>query len=286
MGDRALVLGGGGVTGIAWELGIIAGLIDLGVDLRDADLVVGTSAGSTVGAQILGTDDIEALYAEQTSGPGKEIRPPSGATLGFMARLAVMMLHSRFEKHENPLRTYGMRAGAFAKKVHTISPAERLAVIESRLPSLEWPGGRLLITAVNAETGERRVFDRRSGVGLLDAVAASCAVPGVWPPVLIGEELCIDGGVCSPANADLAVGSERIVALAPLPRGGLPGTSVDEQIGALGGGISSVIIIPDKPVQEAIGRNPLDPRSRVAAAQAGRGQAARVVDLVASVWNT
>ncbi len=278
------MLGGGGVTGIAWELGIIAGLLDMGLDLRNADLVVGTSAGSTVGAQILSNPDIEELYTAQIAGPGKEIRPKAGASLGFMARIVVMTLRARRERDEDTLRDYALRAGAFAKRARTVTPEERFAVIESRLPRLEWPARPLQITAVNADSGERRVFDRHSGVPLLEAVAASCAVPGIWPPVRIDEGLYIDGGISSPANVDLAAGFDRVVVLAPIARSGLPGTGVAEQVEALGAGVRSVVVQPDKDAQDAIGRNPLDPRSRVGAGKAGREQGSRIADIVSGVW--
>src|SRR5260370_22782556 len=62
---RALVLGGGGVAGVAWELGILTGLHDTGVDVRGADVIIGTSAGSVVGAQIASGTNLESLFASQ-----------------------------------------------------------------------------------------------------------------------------------------------------------------------------------------------------------------------------
>ncbi|MEV1147602.1 patatin-like phospholipase family protein, partial [Micromonospora sp. NPDC049799] len=82
---RALVLGGGGVTGVAWELGLLAGLAERGVDLLGADVVVGTSAGSVVGAQVCSGTPVEDLYAAQLRDPGGEV----AARLGWpvLARL-------------------------------------------------------------------------------------------------------------------------------------------------------------------------------------------------------
>ena len=77
MGTKTgLVLGGGGVTGIAWEVGLLAGLRDGGADVSGADLVIGTSAGSAVGAVVASGEDLEDLYAEQTSPPGATTREP------------------------------------------------------------------------------------------------------------------------------------------------------------------------------------------------------------------
>ena len=67
-----------------------------------------------------------------------------------------------------------------------------------------------------ADNGEFVAFEKSSGVSLVDAVAASCAVPGVWPPVTINGRRYIDGGMRSAVNADLAAGYERVVVLAPI----------------------------------------------------------------------
>jgi NTE family protein len=140
----------------------------------------------------------------------------------------------------------------------------------------------LVVTAVDAETGEFTTFTRASGVELVAAVGASCAVPGVYPPVTIDGHRYMDGGMRSPANADLATGYERIVVIAPLPRGVGPMTSVDAQVSGL---VSRVAVVsPDQASLAAIGRNVLDPAAREPAARAGRAQAAAVVAQVAEVW--
>jgi NTE family protein len=140
-----------------------------------------------------------------------------------------------------------------------------------------------VITAVDAETGEFRTFDRDSGVPLLQAVAASCAVPGVYPPVTIDGRRCVDGGMRSAANADLAQDYDRVVVLAPIPRGIGPMASVDAQVTGM---VSRVAVVsPDKDSRTAIGRNVLDPAARAPSAQAGRAQAASVAQRVAEVWN-
>jgi NTE family protein len=209
---KALVLGGGGITGIGWELGVIAGLAEAGVRLQDADLVVGTSAGSVVGAQLLSGTSVEDLYAGQ-------LRPATGeiaASLG-VGGLVRWILASLSSRNETKVRA---RIGRMALHAKTAATAEeRRAVIASRLPSHDWPArARLLVTAVEASTGAFRVFDRDSGVDLVDAVAASCAVPMVWPPMPIAGHAYVDGGVCSSANADLAASADRVVVIAPIAR--------------------------------------------------------------------
>jgi NTE family protein len=275
MTKRALVLGGGGITGIAWEWGILAELAANGVDLRDADLVVGTSAGSVVGAQVAAGLDLDDRYQAQLVPPDGEI----GGTLGpgLLLRYGLAMV--------TPPRTpkeIRARIGKLAVKVRDVPEAERIAVIESRLPVHEWPDRALRITAVDVETGEFRVFDRASGVPLVLAVAASCAVPGVWPPVTIEGRRYMDGGVRSTANIDLAAGYDQVVVLAPIPRG--IGAAAPRQVEALRANARVELVAPDAEALKAIGRNVLDPAKRAAAARAGRAQAAAVTDRVRLVW--
>jgi NTE family protein len=277
MGERALVLGGGGVTGVAWELGLIAGLTEAGLNLADADLVVGTSAGSVVGADITSGHDLDDLYQRQLAPPVGEIAARMGR--GVLARLGWIMLTSR-----NPDRAR-RRIGRLARSAKTESEVARSKVIEARLPTREWPAVNLRVTAVDAQSGEFTVFDAASGVGLVDAVGASCAVPGVWPPVSIGGRRYVDGGMRSAANADLADGYRKVVIIAPIVQGFGHMTGPATQAAALtSAGASVVLIKPDAAAIKAIGKNLLDPARRAAAARAGRAQAAAVLDQVAAVW--
>ena len=271
------MLGGGGVTGVAWELGILAGLAQHGVDLSQADLVVGTSAGSVVGAQLTSGVSVGELYAAQLAPPGTEIAARMG--LRAMLRFGWVLVRSR-----DPVQARA-RFGRMALATRTVSPAERQAVIEARLPSADWPPRRLLVTAVDAESGEFAVFDAASGVALVDAVGASCAVPGVWPPVSINGRRWIDGGMRSAANVDLAAGCERIVVIAPLVRGFATMPSVARQVAELrSAGRAVVVVSPDQAALAAIGRDVLDPAHRAPAARAGHAQSAAVTAEVAAVW--
>ncbi|WP_347059694.1 patatin-like phospholipase family protein [Blastococcus sp. HT6-30] len=276
----ALVLGGGGITGIAWEIGVLAGLAEAGVDLTDADLVVGTSAGSVVGAQITSGAPLEEMFARQLEPPTQE--KVARMTRGNLARYAWAMLVSRGRDVEFRRRV-GTLALAAEKAGLTPTEEERLEVIGSRLVSREWPDRPLTVTAVDAATGEFRPFDRDSGVPLLQAVAASCAVPGVFPPVTIDGRRYVDGGMRSAANADLAQAYDRLVVLAPIPRGVGPMASVDAQVSGMLARV--VVVAPDEGSRTAIGRNVLDPAAREPAARAGRAQAAAVAQRVTEAWN-
>ena len=282
MGDQrtALVLGGGGITGIAWEIGVLAGLAEAGTDLSGADLVVGTSAGSVVGAQLTSGAGLEAMY-------GRQLEPSTAEKVARMtrsdlARYGWAMIVSRGRDVEFRRRV-GALALAAEKAGLTPPEQERLDVIGARLAGAGWPQRDLRITAVDAGTGDFRVFDRDAGVPLLHAVAASCAVPGVYPPVTIDGRRYVDGGMRSAANADLAQGYDRLVVLAPIPRGVGPMASVDAQVTGM---VSRVAVVsPDEGSRTAIGRNVLDPAARAPSAKAGRAQAATVAARVAEVWN-
>ena len=208
MTTKALVLGGGGVTGIAWELGVIAGLAAAGCDVRDADLIVGTSAGATVAAQI-STGPLDDLVASQRSTTSAEIA--AELDLDLMIEIFTVLGDRSIPADERRAAV-----GAHALAAETVPEAVRREVIAARLPAHRWPDAPVLLTAVDALSGELVTFDRTSGVELVDAVAASCAVPGVWPPVTIGGRRYVDGGVRSSTNADLAAAHDRILVLTPM----------------------------------------------------------------------
>ncbi|MEV6730588.1 MULTISPECIES: patatin-like phospholipase family protein [unclassified Streptomyces] len=277
-GGTALVLGGGGLTGIGWESGILYGLAQAGVDLTAADLVVGTSAGSVVGAQLTsGLLTPQELYERQLGDPAGEAVARLGA--GLVARYAVAMVRSRDPE------SYRRRVGALALAADTGGEAERRKVLEDRLVSHEWPERRLVVTAVDALTGELAAFDRESGAGLVDAVSASCAVPGVWPPVTVGGRRFIDGGIRSATNADLASGCARVVILAPLALGsGLVPSPAAQAARLRAAGAQVLLITPSAQARKAFGRNVLDPARRDPAARAGLAQAAEHAAETTAVW--
>jgi NTE family protein len=164
--------------------------------------------------------------------------------------------------------------------------ADRRTVFEARLPAGGWPATMLKVTAVDARTGEFVVFDSAGEAGLVDAVGASCAVPGIWPPVTIGNRRFVDGGVRSVANADLAASYQRVVIVAPVAQGigpVMPGPG--RQAAALAAaGVRVALVRPDRAAMRAIGRNVLDVSRRAAAATAGRAQATAEAAAVRTVW--
>ncbi len=276
---RGLVLGGGGVTGIAWETGLLLGLQDLGVDVTVADAVVGTSAGSVVGAQVTTGVPLSDLFDHQVSPP--KPAPLASISPSVLAGFVWSLLRARGD-----IETFGRLVGrwsadrAAAGKLPTLEA--RYDAIRERLPRQEWgPVGRLRVTAVDVQTGAVRVFDGSDeGVSLVDAVTASCAVPGVYPPVPIQGRLYIDGGARSGANADLLGACDRVLGFTPVDRAIGPMRSAGQQLGST----PHLVVSPDAASVAAIGKNVLDPAARAASARAGRAQASVVAPLAREIW--
>ncbi|MGW2095030.1 patatin-like phospholipase family protein [Promicromonospora sukumoe] len=284
----ALVLGGGGVAGVAWELGVLQGIADKDRDLAarliGAERVVGTSAGSAVAAQITSGTPLAALYEAQLAQDGFDVEVEFDGP-AMVAGWAAAMEPTADGTPPEPVE-FRRRIGAMALAMPTTDEAARLKEHEAHLPNGEWPGTDLVIPAVDAGSGELAVFRRDSGVRLLDAVAASCAVPGVWPPVTIGDRRYIDGGIRSVANVDLAAGADHVLVVTPQRPGTPPlfGPSVAEQAAALAP--AKVLVIgADDASTEAFGINPLSPATRAPSARAGRAlgraQAAELAALFA-----
>lgn len=278
---RGLVLAGGGVAGIAWELGVLFGIQDRAPDLMpavvDADLVVGTSAGAAVGAQVTSGVDLATLYAAQLHLESAEIEIDVDTEALATA-------------YEDAVRGVDSSAaarrllGALAIAADTVPEARRRTAIQGRLWSPDWPDQRLLITAVDTSTGVLEIFTAGGDVSLVDAVAASCAVPGVWPPVTIGARRYMDGGTRSVTNIDLATGCERILVLLPT----LPGApSLLGDLGSDGAPPADAAVLTihaNLRSVAAFGRNSLSPSTRAASARAGRAVGEAKATLVADFW--
>ena len=125
------------------------------------------------------------------------------------------------------------------------------------------------------------MFDRTSGVDLLDAVCASCAVPGVWPRVPIDGRDYVDGGVHSSTNADLAAGADRTLIVVPGQVAQDLADRIAEERASLA---ASMLVRADEESVAALGTNPLDPADRGPAFAAGRTQAGHVLDAVQTFW--
>jgi NTE family protein len=279
---RALVLAGGGLAGIAWETGVLCGIADQSPTaarvLLESDVLVGTSAGSAVAAQLSSGHPLEDLFARQVAETSAEIDP--GVDIDAITELFLAALgdsNTLGDKKSEQMQ----RIGAVALATGTVPEPVRREVIAQRLPSHDWPDRKLRVTAIDIATGELVVFDRNSGVGLVDAVAASCAVPGAWPPVTIAGRRYMDGGVASSVNLGVAGDCDVVVILvpagadAPSPFGGRPAAEIAAFAGA------ALSVFADDNSLAAFGSNSLDPRSRITSALAGREQGRREAEAVA-----
>jgi NTE family protein len=295
-GERALVLGGGGAAGNAWSIGVIAGLLDGGLDVTDADLIIGTSAGSTAAAQITSASPTQ-LLADILSAAPQQRTGPAGSD-GRRAPMGPVADHMRMTSEiiaaAEDAADMRRRLGAAALEMDAASDgsgqARWRATVAARLPSQLWPDQAMLIVAVDADTGEPLVFDRHSGVDLADAVAASCANGFGVPPYGIGDTRYIDGGYRrSSENADLAVGYGRVLVLSPL--GGRTRAPLDwgmqlavqaDELRAAGSRVETVL--PDSDSRNAFGGNLTDPSTRPPAARAGYDQGRALAEQLTEFW--
>jgi NTE family protein len=294
----ALVLGGGGAAGQAWQIGVIAGLAEAGLDLTEtADLVIGTSAGSTTAAQVRSGIPAPELLASVLSPPVRPTgqnreQPPSLPRATVFERMrAIGAAATSAADLQRAMGAFGLESDSILEP----GAGPRRALVAARLPRAEWPDRPMIVVALNAHTGELAAFDRDSGVDLVDAVTASTALPGLTATHDINGTRYINGGVRSAENADLASGYANVVVLSPFggrsatpqqrdadPAGqfeGLrrfPGADLDSQVEALRKQGSRVeVITPDADSQTAMGTNQMDPATRGPAARAGYAQGKR-----------
>jgi NTE family protein len=297
MPKRALVLGGGGPVFIAWESGMLAGLAESGLDLSDADFILGTSAGSVVGSQLamgrssaaLSAPFLNAPEQQQVTSPSQLLgpAPPDLATLiqkmaqaalstappeQARAELGVYALQSQTMPEQDFIRSFG----------HTIAD----------YPENSWPD-RFACTAVDTADGSFHVWNKDSKVSLARAVASSCSVPGIFPPVTVNGRRYMDGGMRSATNADVAKGCDIVFVFAlslPPSAPALPMIEalrrrLDNEIETLRASGSRVeLILPDPASFEAFGLNMMDYRRRPASAAAGLARGRAIAKDLAPAW--
>ena len=278
----ALVLSGGGTSGVAWQFGVLKGLRDAGVDLTSADLIVGTSAGAIVGANLVAGASLDDAYTRQLAPT-----PPAPARdVGALMRARAAL--QRSEDPNTAPSAAGMdtaalvRLGKLALDARTEPEASRLATVRSSYlpPGADWSERELKITTLDVATGELVVWSRHSGVPLVEAVASSCAAPMVAPPTTINDRRYMDAGVMSGTHAQLATGYALVVVLAVAR----PGTSLgplEAEVASLRAGGSRVeLVLTDAAAAAAFFPNPLDITKRALAAEVGLRQGAELASTV------
>lgn len=226
MTRRGLVLGAGGVLGAAWTVGALAAVEEqLGWDPREAEVLVGTSAGSVLVAALACGVSVQELLDHQRGIPDPRIAfdpdTDSGGALPPLPRPMVGSPRGLLNAAVHPFRTPPLAALATALPRGRGSISALGDLIDGFLPDGRWaPHPATWIVAMDYESGRRVPFGQ---VGmplapLRDAVMASCAIPGWYEPVTIGKRQYVDGGVCSPTSVDLVgkLGLEEVVVLSPM----------------------------------------------------------------------
>ena len=290
---RALVLGGGGPVGIGWEAGLVVGLAGAGVRLGDADLIVGTSAGSVVGAQLAAGADLSAAVELLAAATG-DIDPAANqaAVEGLQQLTTVVVEAVSAGGASDAVRA---RLGRMALDAPTV-PEEQYLQMFAVMAAGEWPA-RFACTAVDAATGAFRLWDAAAGVELSRAIASSCSVPLIYPPVTIAGARYMDGGMRDMLNADTAAGHDRVVAvsctLLELPEGfGDPALDAmlagsRAQLDSLRDGGSKVeVVVPGDEFLEVSGwgLELMDFTKAGAAFQAGLRQGGAEAGRLAALW--
>jgi len=281
---QALVLGGGGVVGVAWETGVVAGLLEAGVDLRAAESIVGTSAGSMVGTRLAA---------------GQDLRTPSSAVAvpvqdGGPDVAILQKVFGRWTVAQRVDAEFLVAIGDLAVQARTVDEAAWIAATGGSIGVVDWPHDRLRLVAVDVADGRLGVHDRASGAPLDRAIAASCAVPGMFPPITINGRRFMDGGIRSGTSADLLLPDQPslVLVIAPLCRGSsaigdLAERCLDNEIEALEAAGARVIkVVPNDADKAAFGPNLMDAARAEPADAAGRARGRALAGDLAGLWRS
>ncbi len=272
---RAVVLGGGGSVGEAWELGVLKGMRDAGVDLTEADLFVGTSAGSRVATLVRAGRDLDALYAQALAPAPFAVGPvqsPEDAQI-------TQELSRMWQGPLAPERTVAQRIqiGAMALTANGALEEDRIQSTAADLGMRDWPDLPLKLAAVDVYDGTVRFFDRAQGVPIERAVAASRAAPGRDAPITVGARRYMDGGVMG-ENLEGAIGYNVVVAITPGGTGQRALQAIERFRSYYGGSVVHVLPPPDSPTVTGFGESAL-------AAEAGVRHGATMADELRHEWS-
>ncbi|MFD4404074.1 patatin-like phospholipase family protein [Nocardia sp. NPDC058499] len=269
----ALVLGGGGPVGITWLAGLAHGLRAAGIDLARADRIIGTSAGAVVGSAIAAGTDLSSLLTPRPD----SAEPPAAAPAHDYGVLLEITTLLRAVDQDRDLAL--QRVGELALGADTGDPAEHLKRIGALVDFADWPDHDLLVTSIDIGSGALTAWTRDDAATLVQALAASTAVPGVFPPIEIAGRHYIDGGVRSTINADLAAGYDAVVILEPLAHL-YPRARADRNVGA----VREVTIAPDEIAVAAFGPDLFGAAALVPSYESGLRQAAAAATELRDFW--
>jgi NTE family protein len=204
---RSLVLGGGGIVFVAWLGAYLGELANRGVAVGDADRIVGTSAGSVLATVVAAghLDRFGRMFRLLSRSPALVARLAPAASLKPSQQRALDLFERAQDAEPATIRAIGAALAA-ATPGPNLLPTSVFLMLQTR----RWPDDRLVLSAVDAYTGERLALIRASGAPLLRAVAASASVPGLFAPQPVLDRRCMDGGVSGTGtHTDLVAGCER-----------------------------------------------------------------------------
>ena len=286
MTTRALVLGGGGPVGIAWETGLLAGLAETGADVSHADWILGTSAGSVCGAQLAtGRTPAQMLEAEfANAARAKDAQAAgSGKAPDLMPLMAVFA--KRPPQGDMPVALL-RELGQISLNGQTVSEELFIKGFGPIAEGQPWPE-RFACTAVDTATGEFVVWSSETAAPLGRGVASSCSVPAIFPAITIDGRRYMDGGMRSGTNADLAKAHGKVIIVAVMPPAFapmmLPRLEAEMAVIRAHGG-EALLLVPDGASGEAFGMNLMDSSNREAIARAGFAQGQAEAARVGAFW--
>jgi NTE family protein len=293
MTTRAVVLGGGGPVGVAWEAGLAAGLEEQGIRLTDADLFVGTSAGSVVGSQLaLGRSPGELVATQIAIADGD--RPEQRAVQRSFDMGPLIQTFLKVYTSDAPLQELRAEVGAFALKAEAMSEEEWLPTFGRESNFTAWPERSFMCTAIDTADGALVTWTKDSGVPMVLAVASSCAVPGIVAPVTINGRRYMDGGIGSTTNAQLAKGHDKVLVVPVVASRARPGYEdigariakrFEDELQSLRDSGSAVeVITPDEESRAAFGPNFMDGTRRKPCVEAGLRQGRLEAERLREWW--
>ncbi|MFI6652246.1 patatin-like phospholipase family protein [Streptomyces sp. NPDC050529] len=270
---NAIVLGGGGASGMAWMIGVLAAWEEGGLKASSADTAVGTSGGASVAVVLLQENGLREAFNKLLTPERQPFEVTAEISFdAFAESVGRISKQSAGEKE--------FLASLFdLARTSTVEFEQRARTIRERIATDEWPDGDLKIPAVSGSELGRKVFMRHDGVSIADAVLASSAVPGVWPMGRVGDEEFIDGGIMSATHCDLAGDRERVIVLRPTTN--LGGKVIPEEQPVLG---RAFIVEPDEESVKSFGGNVLDPSHRKQAAESGYRQGSNILRAAREYW--
>ncbi|MDQ1307211.1 MAG: hypothetical protein QG671_3043 [Actinomycetota bacterium] len=285
---RGLVLGGGGIFFIAWQVAYLRELEARGLDLSEADIVVGTSAGSVVAGLLTGrrlrwfSTQLELL----SKAPGLMSALAPASDLNPSQQRALNLFSGATDNRPETIHAIG-----YAALAADAAPAAKMRrSVAAALALRGWPSQALHISTVDTYTGERLILTSAAGVPATHAAAASSAVPGLFSPQPIKGRKCMDGGVSgSGIHSDVVSGAGRALILSlgamsqmPVATMTIQPTSMADEVAALAANGTPALLRGPEPTDVS---KLMSPAAVPEAIAMGRRQAAEQIGELLAFWH-